>query len=129
MQVGGGGGSTIEFTFQSDQDVTLSSYSTDTTPLLFLGDPTFDVTGAGVSSVGNSLAQGNPANLFSDGPLVLDADELYTFEIQNGGAAAQAFISSITFTTTAVPEPSGIALLGGIGLAILGRRRRNPIGK
>ena len=129
LQVGGGGGSTIEFTFQSDQDVTLSSYSTDITPLLFLGDPTFDVTGAGVSSVGNSLARGNPANLFSDGPLVLDADELYTFEIQNGGAAAQAFISSITFTTTAVPEPSGIALLGGIGLAILSRRRRNPIGK
>ena len=35
LQVGGGGGSTIEFTFQSDQDVTLSSYSTDITCLLY----------------------------------------------------------------------------------------------
>ncbi len=128
LQVGGGGGSTLIFTLESDQDVTLSSYSTDTSGG-FLNPPTFDVTGAGVNSAGNSLDQGNPSNLFNGGPLLLEADELYTFNIQNGGAASQAFISSITFTATAVPEPSGVLLLSGIGLAMFGRRRRNPIGK
>jgi hypothetical protein len=122
LHLGGGGGSTLEFTISSSQDIQLVSYATDGGGF-FLNPPTFDIAGLGASSVGNSLDPGDPANLIAGGPVTLLAGEVYTFDVQNTGATVQAFVSSMEFT--AVPEPGSMSVLLVVGLAAgLVRRRR-----
>jgi len=120
LHLGGGGGSTIEFTLLVDHDVTLDSYSTDTGGA-FLGMATFDVVGGTISSLGNSLAQGLASETFATGPLALTANTLYTFNIQNTGAGVQSFVDSISFTANAsVPLPGSLSMFA---LGLLGLRR------
>ena len=122
LQLGGGGGSTLEFTLRTDKGVRLNSYSTDTGGS-FLNEPTFNVVGGGVLSNGNSLDEGNPAHLFVGGPLVLDAGQTVTFSINGPSAVVQAFVASLDVTP--VPLPGAVWMLGGavLGLAALRRRR------
>jgi len=124
LHLGGGGGSTLQFTVSSDQDIQFLSYATDGGGG-FLGDRTFDISGLGASSIGNSLAPGNPTNLVAGGPITLLANEVYTFDIQNGGAADQAFISSFD-VQAAVPEPgsASILLMTVLGTRLMRRRRK-----
>ncbi len=124
LHLGGGGGSTLLFTLVVDQAVSLNSYSTDTGGT-FLNSPVLDITGPGVSSLGNGLAQGNAANAFAGGPLLLEAGALYTFDVQNTGAAVQAFVASFDVTAVAAPEPA-LAWLG-LGLAALAARSRRRV--
>jgi hypothetical protein len=108
LHLAGGGGSTLEFTVSSNTDILLESYSTDTGGF-FVGDATLDIVGLGVSSLGNSLDQGVAENLLAGGPVTLLAGEIYTFEIQDGGAVDQAFISEFSFK--AIPEPGSACVL------------------
>jgi len=122
LHLGGGGGSTLQFTVSSDQDIQLVSYATDGGGF-FIGDRTFDIVGLGASSTGNLLDPGSPMNLLAGGPVTFLAGEIYTFDIQNGGAVDQAFISSFSFS--AIPEPGSASVLLFTALATgLVRRRR-----
>ncbi len=124
LKLGGGAGSTLEFTLMVDHDVQLQSYSTDTggTPL---GNPTFDITGGGLSVLGNSLTHGVAFHLFSLASVTLEAGELYTFDIQNTGAAVQTWLKSINFVpVNAVPVPAAYLFLatGLLGIRLFKRR-------
>ncbi|MEM7252028.1 MAG: VPLPA-CTERM sorting domain-containing protein [Pseudomonadota bacterium] len=121
LHLGGGGGSTLEFTVTPSTDVILNSYSTVSSGF-FLGTPTLDITGPGVSSLGNSLAGGNPSNALTGGPLSLEAGETYLFDVQGTGASVQTFISE--FDITPVPLPAAAWMLAGAMLSLVAVRRR-----
>ena len=126
LRLGGGGGSTIEFTVTPSADVIFESYSTTSGVGLFLNPAMFDLTGPGVNSLGNSLEFGNPANLLNGSPdgLLLTGGETYIATIQAGGAASQAFIGSFEVTAVSVPEPASAVLIPMVAATIAVRRRR-----
>lgn len=122
IQLGGGGGSVLEFTLETSANVTLDSYST-VSDGFFLGTPTFNVTGGTVNSTGNPLPQDIAANVFAGGSLLFEAGNLYTFDIENTGAAVQAFLGGIEFTVVPLPAPALLLASGLLGLAAHRRRR------
>ena len=127
LQLGGGSGSTTEFTITPSADVIFESYSTTSGAGLFLGTRTLDLTGPGVSSLGNSLTFGNPTNLLNGSPsgLLLAGGTTYTAEIQSPvGGNGQAFIGSFEVTAVNVPEPTSAVLIPMVAATIAIRRRR-----
>lgn len=125
LQLGGGGGSTLEFTFSASEDITLISYSTDTGGFS-LNTPTINVFGPLVASVGNTLVKGVAVNLFVGGPLLLTANTVYFFDVQGTGAAVQAYVASFDFTkaSSAVPDAGSTAVLLCSGLLLIGAMKR-----
>lgn len=121
IQLGGGGGSVIEFTLATSATVTLDSYSTVSNGFV-LGTPTFDISGGSVASNGNTLVEDIAANPFAGGPLLFEAGTIYTFDIENTGAAVQAFLGGIEFTVVPLPAPA-LLLASGI-LGLLARKRK-----
>lgn len=124
LRFGGGGGSTIEFEFSVDKDLTLDSYTLGTSGA-FLGNPIFDIReGATVLSSGNTaVASGNTHN-FVGGPISLDAGTVYTFETTTFGAAIQSFMATWTYTPQAIPEPGSTICLAFAAIIVCTRRRR-----
>lgn len=134
--IGGGGGSVSSFSLVTTEDIILTAF-------MGLGqqgnpDPIFDVTGNGVSSVGNAFSVSGVlggttpgTDAFVSGPISLSAGSLYTFNVSNTGPAVQGYLTGLEFTMTAeVPVPAGLHLALG-GLALLGavsRRRRGKTG-
>ncbi len=115
---GGGGGSSLEFDFTPDFDVTLDSYTIDLG--FILGNPTFQIReGVNVLSAVND-ADVNGTFGFDGGPISLDAGTTYTFENNEFGAAMQSAFSAWQFTV--IPEPSTLCLLGLGALGLLRRR-------
>ena len=123
LRIGGGGGSSLEFTFTTDSAVTLDSYLL--ADFGILGNADFDVRdGATVlSAANNANAAGSSA--FTGAPVSLTPGTTYSFVVNTSGAAIQANMSAWTFSV--VPEPaSNILALAGISLmCLLARRRRS----
>lgn len=67
-----------------------------------------------------------PTTTFSDGELSLSSDISQTGNIPFAGNqfTPRTFSGSISYSITPVPEPSALAMLGGAGTLLLGRRRR-----
>ena len=123
LQLGGGGGTTIEFTLSASQDVELTQYSFNDAGGFPLGNAEFDIIdGMTTLSAGNSLdsmMMGTVA--FNSAPVSMTAGTDYTFDINNFGAAVQGFITSVEFNV--VPEPSSLVfLLAGL-FGLWGLRR------
>ena len=105
LRFGGGGGSSLEFTFSTDTDVTLDSY---TLRRFILGNPDFDIRdGANVISGGNDASAVGDFN-FANAPVALQAGTTYSFVANTTGAGIQANLSSWEFSV--VPEPSSAQL-------------------
>ncbi|GAA5496225.1 hypothetical protein Rhal01_02407 [Rubritalea halochordaticola] len=82
---------------------------------------TFDITGTDNSdATGVSISQ-NQGYLLGGG----EQEQSFTYVASGtGGMRIYEVTNSFTVTTTAVPEPSSVALLGFGGLALVMRRRR-----
>lgn len=122
LHLGGGGGSTLEFTVSSDSLVTLDSYTTSAGGF-FLGGAGFNVAGPGVNSVGNLIGANDINSAFASGPLLLQPNQDYTFTVTPVGSAVQSYVSS--FTVSAVPEPSSACVLMLVGIGGWLYRRRD----
>jgi len=134
LSFGGGGGNASTFTLTVDMDITLQSFSG--VGQQFNTNPIFDVTGSGVSSVGNTFStvgfMGDAAGTdsFASGPLNLVAGQTYTFSATNAGVTTVGHLYGLSFekvTMSPVPLPAGLPLLvAGLGaLGLIGRRRRS----
>ena len=131
LAFGGGGGNTREFTLTVDQDVMLTSFTGS--GQTFITSPVFDVTGAGVASVGNDFSvEGffpGPVGTesFEGGPLNLLAGETYTFTTTNSGSTTSGRFTAFAFTTQMAPVPlpatAPLLLAAFAGLAFARRRR------
>lgn len=124
IQLGGGGGSVIEFTLATSADVTLDSYSTVSSGF-FIGmpPPTFNISGGSIVSTGNALTEDIAAIVFAGAPLLFEAGTIYTFGIENTGAAVQAFLGGIEFTVVPLPAPALLLASGVFGLLAHRRKR------
>ncbi len=131
LRYGGGGGSTLWFSFSTDRDIQLRSYTLTTVPL-FLGNPVFDIEDPiGTISSNNTSNAAGDTHAFDSGPLNIDAGTVYTFRATTTGAAIQAFMESWDYTATGpppvVPTPAavwaGLGLLAGVGALRTARRR------
>lgn len=126
LHFGGGGGSTIEFEFSVDKDLTLDSYTLSSAGFI-LGNPVFDIReNSTVLSSGNTAIASGDTHNFAGGPITLDAGTVYTFEATTFGAATQSFMAAWNYTPSAIPEPGSATCLGLAGLVLLGVRRRRP---
>ncbi len=123
IQLGGGNQSVIEFTLASSASVMLNSYSTVSNGF-FLNPPTFNITGDGVASSGNTLVEDIAVNPFAGGPLLFEAGTIYTFDIENTGLAVQAFLGGIEFTVVPLPAPALLLATGVLALLARQRQRR-----
>lgn len=111
-----GNGTVLEFTLKLDTSLFLTSIAGSAVD----GD-TFDITGPGVSSPGNSAG----ASLIG-GPLLLQAGVDYTFSTLPAVTGQGSTLTSMTFerAPAVVPEPPALALLvAALGAAALTRRR------
>ena len=140
LLVGGGAGSSIEFTLQVSQNITLSGYGTNQGGGFALGAPIFDLTDGVTTLIDDGLIN-NPAstNIFNPSgenivsvtglSLALLAGTTYTFDINSVGAGVQGFFTSLEFQTSVVPLPAGLPLaLTALGLlGLIGRRRRKSV--
>ncbi len=138
IQVGGGGGSSIEFSLAVSDDVTLTGYGTNEATGFSLASPIFDLLDGATVLLNDALIN-NPAstNIFnSSGENVVDVSGLsialnagttYTFDINNIGAAVQGFITSLDFEVAdaaPIPVPAGLPMLAaGIGVFAWMRRK------
>lgn len=123
LHLGGGGGSTLSFTMNSNQPVMLERYTTAATGF-FLNSPAISIVGPGVDSIGNLINSRSIDSVFASGPLAIQANQDYTFTVSPTGAGVQGFVSSLT--VSAVPEPSSAGfLLAALGAQSLRRRRRD----
>lgn len=121
LQFGGGGGSTLQFEFNTNQDIDLYSY-TLTDSGFILGNPLFDISDTGgVLSAGNDADQVAATLDFNSGPISIQAGETYTFDVTVSGAAIQSFIESWQYKIVPAPGAAGVL---GLGLAMTLRRRR-----
>ncbi|MEN0019613.1 MAG: hypothetical protein AAF747_01880 [Planctomycetota bacterium] len=125
INFGGGGGSSLAFTFEADAPLDLESYIINDA-FGFLNAPTFSIEDGGtVLSAGNDGSRptglGNQSRAFVGGVLRLEADTQYTFRADTTGAAVQAFIAGFNYTV--VPTPASAGLLAMAGLAATRRRR------
>ena len=120
INFGGGGGSSLEFEFTPDFQVTLDSY---TIGLRFhLGNPNFRILeGANVLSASND-ADVDGTFAFDSGPISLDPGVTYTFETNQFGAAIQSAFTAWDFTV--IPEPSSAALLALAAFSFVSRTSR-----
>ncbi|MDJ0659487.1 MAG: PEP-CTERM sorting domain-containing protein [Crocosphaera sp.] len=111
-----GSGTTLSFDVSFDQDVELLSYIS----VLNAGSISFDITGPGVSSLGN----GQTSNDFIGQPLLLAAGETYTVTGNFPGAFGGTVFGSWTINDSAVvPEP--LTILGaGTAIAFGGAFKR-----
>ncbi len=124
LHFGGGGGSTLSFDFTPSNSITLESYTTPSSGFI-LGNPTFDIRqGISVLSATNDADTNGTTFLFNGGPVSLTAGTTYTFQVTNSGAGIQSFMESWTYSRSAIPEPSTLAVMGLCGLAMTVRRRR-----
>lgn len=135
LTFGGGSGNASVFTISASADVMLDAFLGFAQQ--FNTGAIFDVTGAGVTSTGNSfstdgfLGSGTPvATNFVGGPLSLQAGAVYTFTTTNFGSVTQSHMTGLEFTKTqgvgaTIPLPAGLPLLlsGLAGLAALRWRR------
>ncbi|MGK7944715.1 MAG: PEP-CTERM sorting domain-containing protein [Microcystaceae cyanobacterium] len=117
----GSGSSPSFFDVSFDQDVELNSY----TDGFELGTIDFDITGPGVSSLSNPQTGSD----FVGQPLLLQANQNYTFTGNFSGAGNFVYFSTWTFddapVAESVPEPStilGLLAVGSIGA--LTRKRK-----
>lgn len=125
LRYGGGGGSTLEFTFSTNQDISLESYQLASSGSI-LGDPTFAIKAGDtiLSNSNTSVGNGNTYS-FNSGPINISSGEVYTFEVINSGAAIQSYMDSWNYTVTAVPEPGTVLFLSSTCLiSAITRRRR-----
>ena len=131
LQFGGGGLNPQSFVLSVDADVQLESFSG--LAQIFNTNPIFDVTGPGVSSLGNTfssagfLATATPVvESFAGGPLNLTANTPYSFVVGNAGTVTTGFLTGLNFTpsntggtvnppTVPVP-PAALLILAGFGL-------------
>ena len=140
LQLGGGGGSTIEFTLVVSDDIELNGYGTNQGGGFALAAPTFDLFDGATSLLAdqpiNNAASTNIFNasgenivLASGLSIALTAGTAYTFDINDNGAAVQGFLTSLEFSTPVsnVPVPAALPLaLTTIGaFAFVSRRRRD----
>lgn len=123
LHFGGGGGSTLSFDFEVDQDVFLESYTIADTGFI-LGDPTFDILeGATLLSSNNTATSNGDTHLFEGGPVELTVGTTYSFQVNNAGAAIQSFMASWEYSAASVPEPGSASILM-LSLLVVGKRRR-----
>jgi hypothetical protein len=114
-------------------------FTLDTGKLTLLGTLAFNDTRPGSTSVYES-GSSTTAALNLDAFLANDTNDLVTLVFVNGNDSAQdawfatkentsgrAF-PTLTLPNALVPEPSGVALVGAGGLALLARRRRHRRG-
>lgn len=130
MDFGGGGGSASGFSLVVSHDVTLNSFSGMSQQ--FNTGPVFDVSGNGVSSLGNAFSvSGFPGSdlpgtdSFVGGALNLVAGESYQFTVSNAGAATLGYLTAFDFTAAPVPLPPALAMLLPAVVGIAARRRRS----
>jgi hypothetical protein len=124
VRYGGGGGSSLEFTFSTDQDILLNSYTLASSGSI-LGDPTFAIK-SGDSILSNSNTSIGNGNIYSfnSGPIAIRSGQDYTFEVINSGAAIQSYMDSWNYTVTAVPEPGAVLFLSSLCLVLATSRRK-----
>ena len=110
-----GDGRTTSFDVSFDQDVELLSYIS----VLDFGTINFDITGPGVSSLGNIQTSSD----FVGQPLLFQAGETYTFTGNTTNNADGTVFGSWTINdapvSQSVPEPSsilGLLSLGGLAI-------------
>jgi len=128
LDLGGGGGSASGFSLVVSHDVTLNTFSGMAQQ--FVTAPTFDVTGSGVSSLGNAFSVSGfvgsdlpGTDGFVGGALNLVAGENYQFTVTNAGAATLGFFTGFEFTAAPVPLPSALALLLPVAMGVVRVRR------
>ena len=124
LRYGGGGGSSLEFTFSTNQDILLNSYTLASSGSI-LGDPTFAIK-AGDTILSNSNTSTGNGNTYSfnSGPISISSGQEYTFEVINSGAAIQSYMDSWDYSVSAVPEPGGVLFLSSLYLIFTTSRRR-----
>ena len=124
LQFGGGGGSSLEFTFRTNEDIELESYTLASSGF-FLGNPVFDIReGATVLSESNTAIASGNTHTFVDGPISIQAGTDYTFITTAPGAGVQSFMASWDYSVTAVPEPGTTTILLAMGTLVAIRRRK-----
>lgn len=113
------GGGTIKF-FANGQ-------STSTTPLIQIGFDSGHVTPLGFGAMDLFYADGVNISGSEIGPAIL-TDEAFSFSFTNqvpiGGDWNNGHTATASFTSSAIPEPATIALLGLGALSLLRRKRR-----
>lgn len=127
LHYGGGGGSTLSFDFTANRDIELESYTLSSSGF-FLSNPSFNIMeGTTVLSSSNTSNDSGDTHNFNGGPIALAANTTYSFETQVSGAGVQAYMSSWTYSVSAVPEPGAFSLLMLAGSFAGLRRRRNGV--
>lgn len=130
MDFGGGGGSASGFSLVVSHDVTLNSFSGMAQQ--FNTGPVFDITGSGVSSLGNAFSVSGflgsdvpGTDSFVGGALNLVAGESYQFTVTNAGVVTLGFLTAFDFTAAPVPLPPALAMLLPAVIGIAAKRRRS----
>lgn len=126
VHVGGGGGSSLEFTMTVNSDVTLTGYSTGhpSNSVFELGTPIFDL----LDGVTVLIDDGdiNPGQVVGGLSVALTSGTTYTFDINQGSAGTQGYFKTLEFDRAVVPVPAALPLAAaGFGLlGLLGWRQR-----
>ncbi|MBT8447541.1 MAG: hypothetical protein HKO62_03795 [Gammaproteobacteria bacterium] len=126
LHFGGGGGSTLAFIFSVSKNIELDSYTLASSGF-FLGDPDFNIReGVTVLSGPNTAIASGDTNNFVDGPVALTAGTDYIFITNFFGAAVQSYMASWQYSTTVVPVPAAVWLMGP-ALGVLGWQGRKRV--
>ena len=122
IQFAGGGGSSISFTFMTNQAINLMSYEISDGGFI-LDTPAFDILdGATTLSSGNDASDAVEGvfTAFDGGPILIEAGVEYTFVATGTGAAVQSFLGAFEYSIVPGPGVASLLALGGV----VGLRRR-----